>query len=669
MLIKNKILKLERLLHYYDYLYFYLDQPVISDYEYDFLFNKLNFLKKKYCALDVLKERENTFYHLKNNFLCKNHITPMLSLQHIFHISEFIKFYKHLKRILHANNTLYFFCELKFDGLAVSLLYKNKKLIRALTRGNGILGEDVTNNACMIQNIILELKDQDTPDFFEVRGEVCMLNKDFNRLNTQCIKDKKKVFSNTRNAAAGTLRQKDPFVVKKRKLFFYAYHCNIIKGKQDFQYHSEQLYFLYRLGFSISPYILLSSKLNKIINFYSLISKVRDFLSFNIDGVVIKLDSIKLQKKLGNTNQFPRWSIAVKFFSNSAKSKLLSIIYQVGRTGIITPVANLSPTLLSGVIIKKASLYNANVINKLDLHINDSVIVLRVGDVIPKIQSVIFSDRKSHAKKIFFPKYCPSCNSFLSINTSKTIIQCLAGMNCFEQKKKIIGHFFSKHALYAKGFGMLIIEKLILYGYVRNIIDCFKLHQNQISVLKDFGKTSAYNIISAIQSCKYTTLEKFIYALGIQNIGIEHSRLIARYFHSLENIFSCTLEQLLSIKNFGNSNANFFFNFMNDGYNIRYIKKLVKESGLVFQNNKKKYSSTLLSFFTKKNIAFSGRFNKFSRKEIIQKISELGGIVFSNISKNLDLLIIGDRPGNKVFQAAKLNIKILYEKEFMNILS
>lgn len=665
--IKKKILYLYKLLHYHDYLYHVLNMPIISDEEYDFLVKKINFLKKK--NIIFFNEIKSSF--IKLNKICdiyKNkHVKPMLSLDNTFDVNGYIKFHNNIKYCL-KNKNIKFFCELKFDGVALSLLYRKGILVRALTRGDGIYGEDVTKNAYVINNIPIVLNDSTVPELLEIRGEVCMLKKDFNDLNNFSIKNNKKVFSNTRNAAAGSLRNQDISITKKRKLFFFCYECNIISDIKIFKNHSEQLNMLSNLGFCISQYILLSSNLNKILNFYYLINQIKDFLSLNIDGIVIKVNSLILQKKIGYGNKFPKWAIALKFNSKYAKSKLLSVTYQVGRTGIITPVANLFPTLLSGVMIKKASLYNKNEINKLNLFINDSVIIHRIGNVIPKIKSVIINDRMNDAKKILFPKYCPSCNSLLYNNKNYTIIQCLAGNNCLEQRRKYIEHFFSKNALYAEGFSSKIISKLVLNKYIYTPLDCFKLNVQILSKLKYFGIKSATKIINSINNCKNTTLSKFIYALGIPEIGLEHSELIANYFGSLNKILHCSIYELKKIKCIGDICSSSFLNFFSYQRNINNINKLIKEGKIKFINFKKKNIKIKKNILFKKNIVITGKFKNFLRKELINKLIHLGGIISNNISKKTNFLIVGSNPGNKIIKASNLNIKIILEEEINKVL-
>ncbi|CAL4318261.1 NAD-dependent DNA ligase LigA [Buchnera aphidicola] len=666
--IKKNFLYLEQLIQYHDYLYHELDTPVISDEEYDFLLKKYNIIKNKHPVLcDEFYNKplfkRNTF----NNFKLHRHFIPMLSLKNTFDVNGYINFHKSIQYKFSNLKHVRFFCELKFDGLALSLLYQKGKLIRALTRGDGVFGEDVTMNVYMIKNIPIVLHGLNIPDLLEIRGEVCMLKKDFECLNSSLLENHQQTFSNTRNAASGSLRNHNILISKKRKLFFYGYGCHVISDFQFFSSHSVQINFLSSLGFQTSQYVLLSTKLNKILRFYYLMNHVRDFLSFNFDGVVIKVDDLFLQKKLGLTNKFPRWSIAFKFFSKHIKTKLLSIEYHVGRTGIITPVAHLKPVLLSGVIVKKASLYNINEIKKLDIFLNDSVMISRVGDVIPKIHSVIVEDRLYDSNRVIFPKYCPSCRSLLNINNNTSIVQCLAGINCKDQKIRIIQHFFSKNGLYAKGFNIGVIKKLIDYKCIRDILDCLKLDFLQLSKLKFFGKTSANNIISSIQKSKLTTLYRFLYALGIPEVGIEASLLLSKYFGCLENLFFTSLKDFIKIKNIGLSIAKSVFYFFQNMKNINHIKVLINQGNIKFFSDTKVKKKYLKSYFMGKKVAVTGKFKNFSRTEIIKKINNSGGFFKKNVSSSVDFIIIGSKPGKKVVQASKLKIKIISESDFYKL--
>ncbi|CAL4318400.1 NAD-dependent DNA ligase LigA [Buchnera aphidicola] len=665
---KEKILKLRILLRYHDYLYFSLDSPIISDLEYDILLKKLEKLETKSGLYSLEKKYHPIGSVLSYNFDTCNHIVPMLSLDNTFTVQGLKNFYRNIYKKINNNQKINFFCDLKFDGLALSLLYKDGKFIRALTRGNGIKGEDVTQNAKFINNIPLFLSGDDIPDLLEVRGEVCMLKSDFHRLNSLAIKNNDRIFSNTRNAASGSLRQHDVLVTKKRNLFFYCYGYSYLKGLHNYYFHSEQLKILRQFGFFIHDYCLLTSTIEEILDFYFNTIKIRESLSFDIDGVVIKLDSIILQNKIGYTSKFPKWAIAFKFYSKSAYTKIINVKYQVGRTGIITPVAYFQPVFLSGAFIQKASLYNKREMSKLNLRFGDTIIIERIGDVIPKITGVLTSKRSYNMKRIVFTKFCPSCNSILYHNKNNTFSKCYAFDICMDQKVRVIEHFFSKFALNAVGFGISLIRTLVFQKYINKPIDCFYLEINNLSKLKHLGKKSLTKIVYAIKKCKYTTLNRFIYALGIDDIGIESSNSIAKYFGSLEKIMNCNLQQLHDIKYLGSVSANNFFKFIQNDRNIKDINDLILQVGIVFIQQVPSKLMLESSFLLNKRVVCTGTFSRFSRSQIKDRLLNYGAIFSNNVSKNTDFLISGKNPGSKILRARQLNIKIIKENEIDDLI-
>ncbi|CAL4318275.1 DNA ligase [Buchnera aphidicola (Pterocallis alni)] len=666
---KKKIFSiLQKIISYHDYLYYVLDHPLISDVEYDFLVSKLN--KKKKNNFLFVKNIRNDYDRdkLLQQLKWGNHLYPMLSLKSIFQINSFLNFYNKITERLNHYKKINFFCDVKFDGLALSLLYRKGFLVRALTRGDGICGEDVTENARMIQNIPQYLLGDDYPELLEVRGEVCMLKQDFNRLNLSLKKKKKKTFSNSRNAAAGSIRQKNPIVTKKRKLFFYCYSGYIFDNTLIMYNHSDQLKYLHQCGFHISKYILLSCDCKSILDFYYFIEKIRNLLAFHIDGIVIKLDSIELQQLIGYNTKFPKWAIAIKFISKESKTQLISVHYQIGRTGIVTPVGYVKPVILSGVIIKKVSLYNKNELNKLDLHMYDTVLIKRVGDVIPRICSVFIKKRLHNTNKICFPQYCTSCNSLLQYNNNTNIIQCIAGENCISQCVKNIEHFFSKEALYVQGLGYKIIKKLFDNKYIKNVLDCFKLDVIILSKLKFLGYQSAIKLVYEIEKCKHTTLGRFIYALGIDSIGLENATFIADYFGSIKKIMNCSIHELRDIRNIGSITANNFLHFIRNNKKKLYINQLINEIGITFLNKIKIVHQEKSIFFLNKKIVLTGKFLNWSRKEITTHIVHLGGIVCSSVSSRINYLIVGQNPGSKIQKALKYNVKIIKESEILDLI-
>ncbi|KAF0719896.1 putative glutamate--tRNA ligase, mitochondrial, partial [Aphis craccivora] len=427
---------------------------MISDSEYDYLLNQLYDLELKYKEfITPDSPTQKIGSNLLDKFKKVTHFFPMLSLENTFHLNGYLKFENRIKKNFTANYIIDFCCELKIDGIAVSLIYESGTLVRAATRGDGYLGENVTQNIKTIKSIPIKLKGSNIPKRLEVRGEVFMLKSEFFKLNNKGLSIKKKYFSNPRNAAAGSLRQIDSTITAKRKLMFFCHGFNFFEEIKFFQTHYEVLIQLKNWGIPINKDMLVCSDHLEILNFYKKFEKNRLLFDFDIDGIVIKVNSLYLQKKLGSNNKSPRWAIAFKYPSKEEITKLNDVKFEVGRTGVITPVAYFNPVYISGVLIKKASLHNKNEINRLNLYFNDYIIIQRSGDVIPKIVNVIKSKRLENAKKIFFPIYCPVCNSKLISNKGGKIIRCLSGLICDAQKKKIFCHFFSKNALNANGLG------------------------------------------------------------------------------------------------------------------------------------------------------------------------------------------------------------------------
>jgi DNA ligase (NAD+) len=460
--VKKKIDELREKILKYDYFYHSLDQPIISDAEYDYLLNQLYSLElknKEFITSDSTTQRVGS--NLIEKFKKVVHFSPMLSLENTFDINGFLEFENRIKKNFDKSQLINFCCELKIDGIAVSLIYEKGILVRAATRGDGYIGENITDNIKTIKSIPLELKGTSIPRRLEVRGEVFMLKSDFLELNKTLFLDKKKCFSNPRNAAAGSLRQINPKVTAKRKLIFFCHGYGFFEGIECLRSHYQRLIHFSTWGLPINQEMLICKNHVEVFNFYKKIEGKRCFFNFDIDGIVIKIDSVELQKKLGSNNKFPRWAIAFKFPSKEKVTKLRDVKFQVGRTGIITPVAYFDPVCISGVTIKKASLYNKNTIEKLNLHIDDFISICRSGDVIPKIVSVIKKKDFENQKKIIFPLFCPVCNSRLMENKEDKIIRCHAGLTCNAQKKKALHHFFSKNALNIPGLGPKIINELI----------------------------------------------------------------------------------------------------------------------------------------------------------------------------------------------------------------
>ncbi|XBC43377.1 MAG: NAD-dependent DNA ligase LigA [Buchnera aphidicola (Meitanaphis flavogallis)] len=667
--IKNYILKLQEKIRYYEYLYHSLGSPEISDNRYDFLIKKLHYLENKYKHLLTANSSPTQMIGSPGiiGFKKHKHITPMLSLNHVFNYSDFLNFYKNIKISL-KEKKVFFCCELKIDGLALNLVYRKGILIQAMTRGDGIAGEDVTDNVRVISSIPNKLNGINIPKKLEVRGEIFMLKNDLMRLNGSVMNNCKKIFSNTRNAASGLLRQKNLNNVAMQNLMFCCYGYGYYPRYTNLFSHYDRLKQLNLWGLPISGYNSILHSSYDILCFYKKINSMRQFLNFNIDGIVIKVNSIILQNKLGCTNKAPRWAMAFKFVDQEKLSKVIGIMYCVGRTGAITPVAKINPIFISGVTIKKVSLYNFNEIKKLDLHIGDIVTIKRSGDVIPKIISVVKDYRSKNIKKIVFPHLCPVCKSILKLNTKYTKVYCTGGLKCKGRLKKLLYYFCSKNGLNIHGLGYKIISQLVDRNYIKNFFDFFNLDFDLLSSLEDIGKKTTINIINSINQSKNVILSKFLCALGIKEIGSIKSNIIAKHFLSLENLMNTTLQELVLLKGIGFSSACSLFDFINIKYNQDIIFNL--SNSLNISSNHVQYNNTVkkLNPFFKKKIVISGTLNKFSRIEIKGIISQLEGRVMSDVSKNTDYIVVGKNPGYKFVKSKILKIKVILEQDFLKII-
>ncbi|WWO97221.1 MAG: NAD-dependent DNA ligase LigA [Candidatus Dasytiphilus stammeri] len=581
--IEQKINQLRSLLLQYEYNYHSLNDSEIPDAEYDKLKMELYRLEK--CYPEFIKTNSPTQLVGAPCLLTFNlvsHETPMLSLDNISNEKDFFKFVKkldfYLKRI---KKDLHFCCELKIDGVAINLLYEDGVLIKAISRGDGIIGEDITENARKIDDIPKQLKGDNVPARIEIRGEVFISKLGFKKLNSDTRRTGKKIFTNSRNAAAGSLRQIDANITGKRPLSFYAYGIGLLEGGSSIpesQWHSLKQ--LNKWGLPIYDNNCLCKNPETVISFYRKIKLIRSQLHFDIDGIVIKVDSKLLQKNLGSTIRAPKWAIALKFPAQQKLTRLLDVEWQVGRTGSLTPVARLDSVTISGVLIKNATLYNYEEIKRLDLHINDFVVIQRSGDVIPKIVNVVKSKRTSKARKIIIPSVCPICKS--TVEKFNSIIRCSGGLSCMAQVKESLKHFVSRRALNIKGIGSKIIDQLIEKKKVSNSVDLFLVTKDQFLQLENIGEKLAINLVNALRNAKQTTLASFIYALGIRTVGKATAIDLADHFKSIDSIMNADLKNLMKVKKIGPLVALNIHNFMSKLNNRKIILQLIKEIGISF---------------------------------------------------------------------------------------
>ncbi|WP_343192215.1 NAD-dependent DNA ligase LigA [Buchnera aphidicola] len=584
---KDKIILLRKKIFYYAYLYYTLDAPLISDYEYDELMKQLQELeqKNKNLLIPIANSSPTNIVGSINHPELKTvtHLTSMLSLDNAFNREDYLKFEKKIYKLSGIINSIELCCELKIDGLALSLLYKQGKLKYAITRGDGKVGENVTVNAMTIKSIPLILNGENIPPVLEIRGEVFMKKYDFIKMNTYAKNYKDKLFSNSRNAAAGSLRQKDSTISAQRNLMFCAYGYNIVNGIEDSTTHLEKLNKIKNWGIPISNHTVLCNSSQEVFSYFNKIKHHRILLDFNIDGIVVKVNSIKIQNLLGNSSRYPRWAIAFKFKSIEKVTKLLNVDFQVGRTGVITPIARLKPIEISGVKISNVSLYNKNEIKKIGLCIGDYVTVSRVGDVIPKIINVISSSHisRSNSKKIIFPKDCPICHSLIIQKSKLGNSYCSGGFKCLAQCQQSLNHFFSKKGFNIKGLGPKMINKLIDFDYISTPVDVFRLKIKQLIILKDVGLHSANNLLKEIDRSRHIKLNQLIYALGIVGIGEVTAKLLSMYFNDIHRIMEVQLWDLKKISGIGPILANNIIMFFNDKRNNKFIKCLLNHIHII----------------------------------------------------------------------------------------
>ncbi|WP_343187811.1 NAD-dependent DNA ligase LigA [Buchnera aphidicola (Periphyllus koelreuteriae)] len=658
--IKKKIKDLQNIIIYYNYLYFILGKPIISDDRYDYLFNKLKFLENKYLKkININSPTQLVGSRIFQKSILKKHLTPMLSLNNVFNKIDFIKFYSKIIKYKNNNKNINFFCELKFDGIAVNLIYEYGVLKKAFTRGDGLIGEDVTKNIFFVQDVPYCLKGKHFPKIMEIRGEVLMSKKDFFKLNKKYLKFNNNVqFSSARNLASGTLRKKKINKLIKRKLFFICHGFELFNYFKNLDSYYKILMKIKNWGFNVNKNFIFSNSLNNIINFYLNIKNKRSKLKFDIDGIVIKVDSLKLRKKIGYVSKYPKWAIAFKFPSKQKTTKLLNVSFHVGRTGIITPVAHFKSVIISGAVIKKASIYNNNELKKLNLYVGDKLFISRAGDVIPKIIGKKNKQNYNILNKIKFPKKCPSCSYYLKISKDKINYYCTNSLLCIDQITKRLIHFFSKTSFKIKDLGPQVISQLVKKKNFRNPIDFFKLNLEILNSLHNVGKKTSKNILNSLNKFHTISLDKFIYSFGIKGVGQVSSMNLSKYFSSINNLINSTKQDFLKVPGIGKLIAKNLYIFFSKKKNKQIIYNLINKFKINILKNKKKY---LNSIFLNKNILITGELKNFSRTEIKNKLEKLGSNVKNSFSKNIDLVIKGKNPGIKLIKSIQNNIKIIDE--------
>jgi len=645
----------------HSYSYYVEDNPNISDSEFDELYKQLVNIESQYPEL-ITSESPTQRVGAETNKAFKQvkHLKPMLSLNNVFTHDELIAFDKRLCDEIGIENIEYS-AEPKFDGLAVSLIYEEGKFLMGATRGDGIVGEDITHNLKTIKSIPLKLEGKNIPRRIEVRGEVVMLIKDFNLLNKKQAKLSEKLFANPRNAAAGSLRQIDPKITAKRPLSFFAYSIFLFENQRQLDSHSAGLKLLSDFKIPTSRLAVVTKSTEGLQNYYDEIIKTRSKLPFDIDGVVYKVNSLNHQDELGFISKAPRWATAHKFPAEEAKTVVLDISVQVGRTGSITPVARLKPVIVAGVKVTNATLHNEDELRKKDIYIGDHVVVRRAGDVIPEVVKVIKENRSNLVKKFEMPKNCPVCKSSLSKDQDEAVLRCLNGLNCKAQKKQGVMHFCSRKAMDIDGLGEKIVDQLLEAKLIDGFSDIFGLKKEQLVKLERFAEKSAENLIEAIEKSKNTTLARLIYALGIRNVGESTASDLAQHFKSIEKIKTATIEELEEVDDIGPTVSKSINQYFNDKSKYNQIISILN-MGVVFEKIKNTKENRELKGLT---FVLTGTLPSLNREEAKSLISKCGGKVTNSVSKKTDYVVAGADAGSKLNTAKTLNIKILNEVELL----
>lgn len=664
--VKERIELLRKQLHEHNYNYYVLSQPVISDFEFDKLMKELIDLEAEHPELhDPNSPSVRVGSDINNNFPQVNHRYPMLSLQNTYSEGEVTDFFNRVKKGL--NEPFEIVCELKFDGTSISLIYEKGRLVRAATRGDGRMGDDVTDNVRTIRNIPLILKGDNLPDYLEARGEILLPWSSFEQINKEREEQEEPLFANPRNAASGTLKLLDSRVVASRRLESYIY--NITGEDLPTDSHFENLKLARNWGLNVSDTMRKCKSPDEIFDFINYWNVERKNLPVTTDGIVIKVDSLIQQRNLGSTSKFPRWAIAYKFNAEQAISRLESVTYQVGRTGAVTPVANLEPVLLSGTTVKRASLYNEDAIKALDLHIGDMVYVEKGGEIIPKITAVDLEARKENfmiGDKVRFATKCPDCGTTLVRNEDEAAHYCPNSEGCPTQIKGRIEHFVTRRAMNIT-IGPETITLLYDKGLIRDASDLYNLKFEDLVNLERWGETSARNLIESIEKSKSVPYERVLFALGIRYVGETVAQKLASAFPNIDKLIKATIEELTSVEEIGNRIAQSLIDYFSKPEFMQFVMRL-KEHGLQFE-----LSEDVLAAKTEKlkglTIVISGTFKLHSRDEYKAMILQNGGKNSGSVSKNTDYILAGDNMGPaKLEKAQKQGVKIINEEDFLKLI-
>ena len=663
----KKIVQLKKKINEHNYRYHILDEPVISDAAYDKLFRELEEFEKRYPELisnDSPTQRVGStplasFQHVQ-------HALPMLSLENAFSEKEVLAFNKRIQERLHTQQDIEYACEPKLDGIAVSLTYHKGQLIRAATRGDGNRGEDITLNIRTILNIPLQLRGQGYPTSLEVRGEVYIPKKAFRQLNDRLKKSGEKTLVNPRNAAAGSLRQLNPKITAQRALAFFTHSVGHIKEGKLAGTHTAILNQFKHWGLPRCPQTQTAKNILACLEYYHKIQKERATLPYEIDGVVYKVNAIALQKQLGFISRAPRWAIAHKFPAQEERTQILAIKFQVGRTGALTPVAQLQPVFVGGTTISNATLHNMDEVKRKDIRVGDTVIVRRAGDVIPEVVSVVKEQRPANTHPLKLLKHCPICGSEVIKAETETTARCSGVLHCPAQRKEAIKHFASRKAMNIEGLGNKLIDQLVDTHLIKDVSDLYHLMPEQLAALERLGQKSAQKLCNALHASKKTSLTRFLYALGIRDVGITTALNLTQHFKALEPIMKADEESLQTISDIGPVVAAHVKKFFSEAHNLEVIKNLLA-AGITWPKPRL-INQQHLSLLSGKSFVLTGSLSELSRDQATRLLQALGAKVSASVTQKTDYVIVGKDPGSKLSRAQELGLKILTENKFLELL-
>jgi DNA ligase (NAD+) len=660
--IKKRIKELRSLIEKHNYHYYILDTPLVSDGEWDHLFKELESIEREYPELiEKNSPTQRVGAAPIDNFKTIKHRTPMLSLSNAMNNDELILFDERMKKLLNSSNDIEYMAEPKLDGIGVELIYEGGFFTAGLTRGDGFEGEDITQNLRTIRSLPLKLLGQEHPKLLEIRGEVFIRKKDFKKLNKDQESNNSQLFANPRNAAAGSLRQLDPSITAKRPLSIYCYEPGISQGI-EYKTHDDFLKNIANFGLPVNPLIEKIIGIKNIIRYHNNLEKIREKLEYEIDGTVFKINNYNERKKAGSRSRSPRWAIAGKFKAQQATSIIEDIIIQVGRTGALTPVARVKPVFVSGVTVSNVTLHNQDEIDRKDIRLGDKVLIERSGDVIPKIVKVIERENQN-SLKFKIDNICPSCGQKTRKQNDEAIIRC-NNFYCPSQVLGRIQHYCSKLAMNIEGLGEKIVEQLIENKLVKNIDDLYLIKKNEISKLNGLGERSAKNIIDSINNSKETTFSKFVYALGIRNVGEHTSKLLEKKFKGdMERFKNATEIGLLEVDEIGEIVARSIVSFWKDEKNSTMVQNCLNR-GVIINRPMDSLSNQL----SDKVFVFTGALSMMSRKDAKALVEGSGGQTKNSITKKTTYLVAGENSGSKLDKAKELGISILSEKDFIDLI-